>query len=241
MANSYSAITASADPGGFMINEICKLDIFSGVYITTTHISLILVSLILLIFAIAVNRTMAKAKPEDTPGGLQNVAELIVEMLTNMVKSIMGENGKRFINYIMLVFIFILCCNLSGLLGLRPPTADYGVTLPLGIITFMLIHVNGIKKHKLGHFKGWLEPIPLFLPINIISDVAVPISLSLRLFGNVLSGTVLMGLIYGMAPVFVRFGIPSVLHVYFDIFAGAIQTYVFSMLTMVYVSDAISD
>lgn len=241
MANSCSAMMASADPGGFMINEIYKLDIFGGVYITTTHISLLLVSILLIGFAVVVNRKLAKAKPEDTPGGLQNVAELIVEMLSNMVKGIMGEDGKRFVNYIMLVFIFILCSNISGLLGLRPPTADYGVTLPLGIITFMLIHVNGIRKHKIGHFRGWLDPIPLFLPINIISDVAVPISLSLRLFGNVLSGTVLMGLIYGMAPVFIRFGIPSVLHVYFDLFAGAIQTYVFSMLTMVYVSSAISD
>lgn len=241
MLGSYSAICADSSMG-FMIDEIVEFKLFGiKLHITTSHISLLLVSLLILLFAVIVNRKFAKANPEEVPGTLQNIAEMAVEMLNNMVQGIMGENGRRFVNYIMTIFVFIFISNISGLIGLRPPTADYGITLPLGLMTFMIIHYNGIKTKKIGHFRGWLDPIPLFLPINIISDCAVPISLSLRLFGNVLSGTVLMGLIYGLAPVFVRFGIPSVLHIYFDLFSGAIQTYVFCMLTMVYVDSAITD
>jgi F-type H+-transporting ATPase subunit a len=86
-----------------------------------------------------------------------------------------------------------------------------------------------------------MEPWPFWLPINLIGDFAVPISLSLRLFANILSGTVMMALYYSLLPVFVKVGIPSALHVYFDLFSGAIQTYVFCMLTMTYISDAIGE
>ena len=82
------------------------------------------------------------------------------------------------------------------------------------------------------------KPVVL-TPINIIGELAVPLSLSLRLFGNILSGTVMMGLIYGLLPIFLKLGLPAVLHIYFDLFSGAIQTYVFCMLTMVYVTDKI--
>ncbi len=207
--------------------------------ITTTHVSLIIITALLIVFAILVNRRMKKA--EEIPGYFQNFVELIVDMLDNMVDNVMGKNGKRFVNYIASVFIFILVCNISGLFGLRAPTADYGVTLPLGLITFVLIHYNGVKKNKGKHFKALFEPVPLLFPINLIGEAAVPLSLSLRLFGNVLSGTVLMGLLYGLLPIFMKFGIPAIVHIYCDLFSGAIQTYVFCMLTMVYVNDKIAD
>lgn len=167
--------------------------------------------------------------------------ETFVEMLGNMVDGIMGENSKRFVNYISTIFLFVLFANISGLFGLRAPTADYGVTLPLGLLTFALIHYNGIKKNKVGHFTALFKPFPLLFPINFIGEIAVPMSLSLRLFGNVLSGTVMMGLIYGLLPPPVTTGIPAFLHVYFDVFSGAIQAYVFCMLTMVYINDKIAD
>ena len=116
--------------------------------------------------------------------------------------------------------------NISGLFGLRPPTADYGVTLPLGLMTFILIHYNKLKHQKLsGVLKGLCDPWPIWIPINIIGDVAVPISLSLSLFANILSGTVMMALIYGLLKWVALFW-PAALHVYFDLFSGAIQTYV---------------
>ena len=128
--------------------------------------------------------------------------------------------------------------NISGLFGLRPPTADYGVTFALGIMTFVLIHFNKFKYQKVkGVIAGLCDPWPIWAPINIIGDIAVPISLSLRLFANVLSGTVRMALIYGLLSK-IAIVWPAALHVYFDLFSGAIQTYVFCMLTMTYISNA---
>ena len=133
------------------------------------------------------------------PGTFQNIAEMVVEMLDNMIGGVMGKFSPQFRNYIGTIFIFILLSNISGLFGLRPPTADYGVTLPLGIMTFTLIHFNKFRYQKVkGVIAGLCDPWPIWAPINVIGDVAVPISLSLRLFANVLSGTVMMALIYGL-------------------------------------------
>jgi F-type H+-transporting ATPase subunit a len=232
-------ILLSADVD-FMIHGVFSYEIFGQtVWITTTHVCLLIIVLALIGLAMVVNHVMKRA--EEIPTGFQNVAEMIVELLDNMVKSGMGKNAYKFMNYIGTVFIFILVCNLSSLVGLRPPTADYGVTLPLGILTFVLIHYNKFKHQKVsGVIKGLCDPWPIWAPINIIGDLAVPISLSLRLFANVLSGTVMLALVYALLSV-IAIGWPAVLHVYFDIFSGAIQTYVFCMLTMTYISDAIGD
>lgn len=144
-------------------------------------------------------------------------------------------------NYISTIFVFILMSNISGLFGLRPPTADYGTTLALGLITFALIHITQFKnlppkqiwKDMCSPLPPWL---PIWFPINLISEIAVPISLSLRMFANVLSGTVMMALVYGLLGKIAVIW-PAALHVYFDLFSGAIQTYVFCMLTMTYISQ----
>ena len=224
----------------FMIHGVFSYELFGHtVWITTTHICLLIVMLVLIGFAIAANAAMKRAT--EVPGTFQNIVEMVVEMLDNVVKGVMGNNAGKFANYIGSIFIFILICNISGLFGLRPPTADYGVTLPLGLITFTLIHYNKLKHKKLkGAFKELCEPWPIWAPINIIGYIAVPVSLSLRLFANVLSGVVMMALVYGLLRV-IAIGWPAILHVYFDLFSGAIQTYVFCMLTMTYVSDAIGD
>lgn len=240
-----SLLAASADEessGSFMIKLFKEIKIGnSTVYITSTHVCLAIVTLIIMIFGLVVNRKIKAANAEDTPGTLQNIAEMIMETIENMVKGIMGTNAKRFVNYIAALFMFVLLSNISGLFGLRPPTADYGVTLPLGLITFFLIQYNGIKTNKSRHFTDLFRPIWFLFPINLIGEFAVPLSLSLRLFGNVMSGTVLMGLIYGLLPRLITIGVPSVLHVYFDIFSGCIQAYVICMLTMVYITDKIGD
>ena len=208
-------------------------------WITTTHVSLLIVVIALSVFALIANRAIKKANPEDVPGPFLNVIELMVEAIDNLTKSNMGKRGIRFSNYIGTLFIVIIVCNISGLFGLRPPTADYGVTLPLALITFVLIHYNGFKYEKAGHVTKLFQPI-LLTPINIIGEVATPLSMSLRLFGNILSGTVMMGLLYGLIPKLIQaflwpfFG---VLHVYFDVFSGAIQAYVFCMLTMVFIAQ----
>ena len=224
----------------FMVHGVFPYEFFGHtVWITTTHICLLIVLLVILGFAFAANRAMKHAS--EVPGGFQNVVETIVEKLDGMVKAVMGKSAVKFANYIGAIFIFILICNFSGLFGMRPPTADYGVTLPLGLVTFTLIHYNKLKHKKLkGALADLCDPCPIWAPINLIGYVAVPISLSLSMFANVLSGVVMMALVYGLLQV-IAIGWPAVLHVYFDLFSGAIQTYVFCMLTMTYLADAIGE
>lgn len=240
----HGILLSGADNIDFMVHGVFQYSFFGHpVWITTTQVCLLIVMLILIGFAIAANRAMRKATEEPT--GFQNVVELIVEMLDGMIDGTMGKGAPKFYNYIGTIFIFILFSNISGLLGLRPPTADYGVTLPLGILTFILIHYNQFKYQKpkdiwadmCSPLPPWL---PIWLPINLISEIAVPISLSLRLFANVLSGTVMMALVYGLLGL-IATAWPAALHVYFDLFSGAIQTYVFCMLTMTYISNARGD
>ena len=230
-----------------MVEGLVSYELFGQTFwITTTHVSLLLVVLILCGFSIAAGRAMKKGTEvhgTDVPGGFQNVVELIVELLDGMTKSTMGKNATKFRNYIGTVFIFILVSNFSGLLGLRPPTADYGVTFPLGVMTFLIVRFNEFKHHSIKEI--WTDKcsplppwLPIWLPINLIGDIAVPISLSLRLFANILSGTIMMALVYGLLGV-VATAWPAALHVYFDLFSGAIQTYVFCMLTMTYIDSAI--
>ena len=228
----------------FMIHGIIPVEFLGQtVWITTSHACILIVMMIMIVFAIIANRKLKKAT--DVPDGFQNIIELIVELLQGMVQGSMGKWAPGFVNYIGTIFMFILISNLSGLLGLRPPTADYGTTLCLALITFSLIHINTFKHQSLKQI--WIDKcsplppwLPIWLPINLISDIAVPISLSLRLFANVLSGTVIMALIYGLLQI-VAIGWPGVLHVYFDVFSGAIQTYVFCMLTMTYIASACGD
>lgn len=232
-------ILLSADEPDFMIHGIFQYSFFGHpVWITTTHVCCLIVLLTIMIFAFLAGRKMKHA--DEVPKGFQNVVEIIVELLDGMVGSTMGKNGLGFRNYIGTIFIFILVSNLSGLLGLRPPTADYGTTLPLGIMTFILIFVTKIRYQKVsGFIKGLCDPWVFWAPINVIGDIAVPISISLRLFANILSGTVMMALVYGLLSK-VAYIWPAALHVYLDMFSGAIQTYVFCMLTMTYIADAMN-
>ena len=229
----------SGKEADFMIHGLLKLNFFGQeVYLTTTHVSLLIICAALIILAVVVRLKLKDT--EGKPSGFQNAIELVVEMLDGMVYSSMGKKGIPFRNYISILFVFILISNLSGLVGLRPPTADYGVTLALGLMTFTIVQFNNIKYNKFGAVKELFEPIPLLFPINLIGEIAVPISLSLRLFGNVLAGTVIMALLYGLLSKF-AFVWPGALHAYFDVFSGAIQSYVFCMLTMVFIGNKIPD
>ena len=221
----------------FMIHGVFSYELFGQtLWITTTHVCVLIVMLIIVGFCIEAGHMVKHAK--EVPTGFQNVVELIVEMLDKMTVGVMGKQAVRFRNYIGTIFIFILFSNISGLLGLRPPTADYGVTFALAIISFTLIRYNELKYQKLsGVLKGLCDPWPIWAPINIIGNLAVPISLSLRLFANILSGTAIMALIYTLLNKIAIIW-PAALHVYFDLFSGAIQTYVFCMLTMTYIADA---
>ncbi len=229
-------LSAGADID-FMIHGVFSYELFGEtVWITTTHVCVLIVMLVIVAFSIAANRAIKHAS--DVPGTFQNVVELVVEMLDKMIGGVMGKFSPRFRNYIGTIFIFILLSNISGLFGLRPPTADYGVTFAMGIMTFVLIHYNQFKYQKVkGVIAGLCDPWPIWAPINLIGEIAVPISLSLRLFANVLSGTVMLALVYALLSKIAIIW-PAALHVYFDLFSGAIQTYVFCMLTMTYITNA---
>ena len=238
-------LTASDSEITFGVDGLLKYELFGQeLWITNTHISLLLVVLTLTIFALFANRAIKKADPNEVPGTFLNIVECLVETVDNLTRANMGEkHGWKFSNYIGTLFAFLLVANLSGLFGLRPPTADYGVTLGLALITFVLIHYNGFKYEKAGHVGKLFQPL-LLTPINIIGEIATPLSMSLRLFGNILSGTVMMGLLYGLLPKLLQFFIWPVfggLHAYFDVFSGAIQSYVFCMLTMVFISQCFGE
>lgn len=232
-------LLSGADDIDFMIHGVFSYELFGQtLWITTSHVCAVIVFLVILLFIFAANRAIKKGS--EVPAGFQNVVELIVEKLDGMINATMGASAPAFRNYIGTIFILILVCNISGLFGLRPPTADYGTTLALGLMTFTLITFNKFKhKGVKGVVKGLCDPWPIWAPINVIGDVAVPISLSLRLFANVLSGVVMMALIYGLLGKIAVIW-PAALHVYFDLFSGCIQTYVFCMLTMTYIADACS-
>lgn len=179
--------------------------------------------------------------------------EYAVSSLSKLVTDTMGEKViKRMPNmipYIGSLFLFFTCSNLIGLLGFRSPTTDLDTTLAWAIITCFMIYYAGVKFKGWGYFKGLLEPNPLLLPINIIGELAKPISLSFRPFGNILGGAIIMMLLYqflaylstfipGLGIPIGQLIIPIPLHFYFDLFAGVLQSFIFIMLTMVFVGNA---
>lgn len=205
--------------------------------ITTTHINTWIVMAALIVIALII-RVKLKNFKEVPESRFQNLVELIVDTFGNFTASTMGEKNRKFSYFYGPMFLFILFSNLSGLVGLRPPTADIATTLALALTTFFMIHGFGVKSKGLGYFKGFLEPMPFLLPLNIIGELATPISLSFRLFGNILGGTIIMGLYYAMMPLLLKIGVPAVFHLYFDVFAGVLQTLIFVMLSMTFVSSA---
>ena len=201
----------------FMVHGLIPLRFMGGqVWITTTHVTTLIVMIFILILAAAARKAILKGS--EKPAGVQNFVEMLVETLDGLVQGSMGRHWRPFVNYIGAIMVFIFISNTSGLFGLRPPTADYGTTLALALITFVLIQFSAFKTKKLGVIKELFEPIPILFPINLIGEFATPLSMSLRLFGNIMAGTIMMALWYGLLPVFAKLGIPAFLHVYFDCF-----------------------
>ena len=179
-------------------------------------------------------------KFKEIPTGFQNGLEAIIEIFENFTKQTMGKHNLGFAPFYFTIFTFILLCNLSGLFALRSPTADYATTFALAIIIFFMIEGCNIAKNGFGNFiKGFFEPVWFLFPINIVGEFATPISLSFRLFGNLLAGTIIMSLFYSMPYWFTKIGVPAIFHFYFDLFSGCLQTYIFCMLSMTFVSNVI--
>jgi F-type H+-transporting ATPase subunit a len=215
-----------------------------GIPITETVTTTWIIMAVLIIFSIVATRNLQRI-----PKGKQSFVELLVDLLYNFTEQTMGKNKIGFTPYMGTIMIYILIANLAGLLGFRPPTADVNTTIGLALITFFMIHFFGMKSNGVGtYLKGFADPIPFLLPLNVIGELATPISLSFRLFGNIVGGVIIISLLYsGLTVLGTKLGlsipiftaaIPVPLHFYFDLFSGVLQSFIFTMLTMVFVSNA---
>lgn len=201
------------------------------------------------LIALAIAARIVLRKFEAVPKGAQNVIETIIELITNLTTGTMGEENKGHAPFVGTMLIFIAVLNIIGLFGFRPPTADVNTTLGFGIVTLIMMYGSSIMRNGfMGYIKGFLEPIPILLPVNLIGDIATPISLGFRLFGNVLGGVIIGSLLYGALgaasnaigisiPIF-QAVIPVFAHVYFDLFSGCLQSFIFVMLTMIFITNA---
>lgn len=172
----------------------------------------------------------------ENPGKKQLALESFVNFLYDFFDNILGKAGRRYIPYLMTVVIYIGFANLIGLLGLTPPTKSLNVTAALSLMSILLIEYSGIRKKGLkGWVKSFAQPIPIIAPINILEVFIRPLSLCMRLFGNVLGSFIIMELIKLIIPVI----IPIPFSLYFDVFDGLIQAYVFVFLTSLFIKETI--
>ena len=238
------------------LQELCKdiplLEL--GNVVTQTTISLLVVTVILVLLAYIATRNLKKR-----PGKLQTVFEKLIDMLYGLVRDTMGEHNLKFAPYIGTLFLSSIFCTLIGMTQIIPSaTKDLSVTLAWALVTTGMVWYNNIKNFGFGSWlKGFTEPIVVMTPMNVVSEIAQPISLAFRHFGNVAGGSVLTALIYAalggltqvvfgwlpdqileVFPTIFQIGIPAVLSIYFDLFSGFVQALVFSLLTMVYVGGA---
>ncbi len=191
----------------------------------------------------------------DKPSARQHLAEWIVEKTEGLVNENMDPYFRSFGPFIGTIIGLSAFSSLLSLLGLFPPTSDLNVVGGWAALVFILITYYKFKCGPLMYAKSFTQPVALLTPINLISEVATPISMAFRHYGNVLSGTVisvlvatglagLSSLLLGWLPgllgdiPFLRIGIPAILSIYFDVFSGCLQAFIFAMLTMMYVSGA---
>ena len=193
---------------------------------------------VLIIGAIIIRLTVFKS-PKDTPNGAQNVIELIVETVSNYTNAQAHGTGEFLCSYILSIGALLVMSAFLELFRLRPPTSDITMTFSLALMTFIFINVYGLKKKGFGgRIKSLASPTPLVFPFRVISDIAIPVSLACRLFGNMLGGMIVIDLLY-MALGSNAVGIPSVLGLYFNVFHPLIQTFIFITLTLTFINEAI--
>lgn len=211
---------------------------------------LIIVALLLILFW-RVSKAASMADVNEKPKGLLLLGIIYYEFIHNLVRDNMGKKAVNVYGpYIGALALFLVVSNLSGLTGIATPTANYSVTLSLAFITFFLIQRTKVKTNGIkAYLHGFIEPIPPFIIPNFFGTIAPLISMSLRLFGNLTSGSVIMALVYAFTaylssaiPVigqfnFVGVALAPVLHAYFDVFSGLIQTYIFISLTTIFIGN----
>lgn len=227
-----------------------------GITITETQVNMWLVMIGITALCIWLTHDL-KVRPTSKR---QLVAEYLVKVATDFVEGNMGARFAGFTPYIAALFSLAMFSSLISLLGVYPPTSDLNTTLGWAAITFVLITYYKIKTNRVGgYLKGLTKPIFIMTPMNIIGEFSTPISMAFRMFGNVVSGSIISALVYaalaaantalfGWLPGFLgqwaanypilQLGIPAVLSLYFDVFSGVLQSFIFCMLTMLYIASA---
>ncbi|WP_035302049.1 F0F1 ATP synthase subunit A [Clostridium sp. DL-VIII] len=206
------------------------VDITAGIIIEWVVI------VVLAIAAYVLTRNL-KLKPNKTQAAVENIYQLLKDFIVNT----MGKEYESFVPYIGTLMIYLLVLNWIGAIGFKPPTSDVSTTASFAIVTFLVVNINAIRKNGLlGYGKAYFHPFVPMLPLNLLERVMLPITLALRLFGNMFAAVVLVDLVYSglrSIGVFAQLGIPIILHGYFDLFDGVLQMVVFSMLTMINIKN----
>ena len=211
---------------------VFTIPVFGGIGIGES----VVVSWIIMAVLVVLSILLTGNLKVENPGKGQLLLEMAVGGLHNMVSGMVGEEGKRYVPYLMTVLVYIGFANIIGLFGFKPPTKDLTVTIALAVMSIVLIEAAGIRqKGTKKWLKSFAEPVAIMTPLNILEIVIRPLSLCMRLFGNVLGAFVIMELIKILIPV----AIPVPFSLYFDIFDGLIQAYVFVFLTSLFIKEAI--
>lgn len=207
------------------------IPMFGGIPVPESVAVTWLIMALLTVVSILLTRHLSVEKP----GKVQIVLEGGIGWLYSFFGDILGERGKQYIPWLATVTIYIGCANMTGLIGLKPPTKDLNVTAGLAIMSIVLIEYSGLHiKGGRGFVHSFAEPMPLLAPINVLELFIKPLSLCMRLFGNVLGAFVVMELIKLCMPAVM----PVPFSMYFDIFDGLIQAYVFVFLTSLFMKEA---
>lgn len=208
-------------------------------------VSSLIVTTLLCILFVWVGKQIEKTDPLKKPGLVVALVEMIVGMIQNFFHSILNDNKleRKYTPYFTCIAVYVLIANIFGLMGFEAPTSNFSITLALALITFTFIQITAAKTKGIGSYAKDL----VWPPTNIFSTVAPLISLSMRLFGNVVAGGVIMSLVYAVTELlsnwlfgFIPFNIVApaitpILHCYFDLWAGALQTFIFVTLSCVYI------
>lgn len=198
------------------------------------------VMLLVALFTVAATRNMRV----DRPGKLQLMVEELFQFLRGLVyDNLDPKKGAGLMALIFSLFIYLLFCNLWGLVPtMMSPTADVNTTLGMAIMVFILVQILGIKYKGGKFFKHFIEPFPFFLPLVIVEELAKPVTLAFRLYGNIYAGEVLIAVLLGLIPLTADLlggFLASVIWLGFSIFVGFIQAFIFTMLTIAYISQAV--
>lgn len=211
---------------------VFTIPVFGGIAVAESTVITWVIMLVLLVLSLFLTRNL---KTEHI-SKRQAAAELIVGKLNGLVEGMIGEEGRKYVPYLVTVLIYIGFSNVIGLFGMKPPTKDLNVTAALALMSIVLIEASGICKKGVKKWgKSFAEPIAIVAPINVLEIFIRPLSLCMRLFGNVLGAFVIMELIKQLLPV----ALPLPFSFYFDIFDGLIQAYVFVFLTSLFIKEAI--